>query len=288
MPSFATVRELASATFSRYSRRSGRLLAGALAFYAMLSVAPLCLIALQIAGTFLGEAAARAALVENLERWVGSSGAETIVGLVDRVHRPDGGIRSALTLLLLFYASTRLFSQLRRALDILWDVPIPERKGFVAKLSHQLQKRALSFVLACGVGLVLVVIVFVRAAYAIGAEALGAESPAGARAVAALVSYVVTTLMFATVLKVLPTQKIPWRDALLGGAVTAILFSFGTMAVSAYLAHKGVNATYGEAGAVIVLVLWMHYSSQVFLIGASFTGESAVRRGVLETRAPDG
>lgn len=283
-----TVKELASATLSRYSRRGGRLLAGALAFYAMLSIAPLCLIALQVAGTFLGEAEARSALGDNLGRWVGPSGAATIIALVDRVHRPDGGVRSALTLLLLFYASTRLFSQLKRALDILWDVPIPERKGFAEKLKHQLEKRALSFVLACGVGVVLVAIVLVKTAFTMGAHSLGEDSPAAARALAAVVSFVVTVLMFAIVLRVLPTEKIPWRDALLGATVTAVLFTFGTMAVSAYLGHKGVNATYGEAGAVIVLVLWMHYSSQVFLIGAAFTGESALRRGKLKTRTEPG
>ncbi len=273
---------------SRYSRRGGRLLAGALAFYAMLSIAPLCLIALQVAGTFLGEERARAALADNLGRWVGPSGATTIVALVDRVHRPDGGLRSGLTLLLLFYASTRMFSQLKRALDILWDVPIPERKGFVEKLRHQLEKRALSFVLACGVGLVLVGVVLVKTAYAMGAHSLGEDSAAGARAVASIVSFAVTVVMFAVVLRVLPTEKIPWRDAFVGATVTAVLFTLGTMAVSAYLGHKGVNATYGEAGAVIVLVLWMHYSSQVFLIGASFTAESALRRGMLKTRTEPG
>ncbi len=254
----------------------------------MLSIAPLCLIALQVAGTFLGEAQARAALADNLGHWVGPSGSTTIISLVDRVHRPDGGVRSALTLLLLFYASTRLFSQLKRALDILWDVPIPERKGFVAKLRNQIEKRALSFVLACGVGVVLVVIVLIKTAFTMGAHSLGEESPFATRALASIVSFLVTIVMFAVVLRVLPTEKIPWRDAFLGATVTAILFTLGTSAVSAYLGHKGVNATYGEAGAVIVLVLWMHYSSQVFLIGASFTGESALRRGKLKTRAPDG
>ncbi|CAN5773982.1 N/A [soil metagenome] len=283
-----TIKELASATLSRYSRRGGRLLAGALAFYAMLSIAPLCLIALQVAGTFLGEAEARTALEENLERWVGASGATTIFGLVARVNRPGGGPRAVLTLVLLFYASTRLFSQLKRALDILWDVPIPERKGFVAKLKNQLEKRALSFVLACGVGIVLVAIVLVKTAFSLGEDSIGAHSAGASRVLATLVSFAVTVVMFAIVLRVLPTEKIPWRDAFLGALVTAVLFTVGTNAVSAYLGHKGVHATYGEAGAVIVLVLWMHYSTQVFLIGAAFTGESALRRGKLKTRAEGG
>jgi membrane protein len=279
------MRDLVKGTFSRFSRRGGRLLSGALAFYAMLSVAPLCLIALQVAGTFTSERLARAALLENLERWVGPGGAHTLGDLIDRVHRPDASLRSAATILLLFYASTRLFSQLKRALDILWDVPVPEVHGFRAKAFQQLEKRALSFLLVAGIGVVLVGLVGLKTGFSLASDALGrAPPPLLWRVVETTTSLVVSTALFAVLFRVLPSVRISWRDAFVGALVTGALFGLGTLAVSAYLGHNGVNATYGEAGAVIVLVLWVHYSAQVFLIGAAFTGERAIRAGRLATR----
>ena len=279
------MRDLVKGTFSRFSRRGGRLLSGALAFYAMLSVAPLCLIALQVAGAFTSEGAARAALLENLARWIGPSGAHTLGDLIDRVHRPEASLRSALTLLLLFYASTRLFSQLRKALDILWDVPVPEVHGFGAKAFQQLEKRALSFLLVAGIGLLLVGLVGLKTGFSLASDALGQQPPPVIwRIVETLTSLVVSTALFAVLYRVLPSVRISWRDAFVGALVTGALFGLGTLAVSAYLGHKGVNATYGESGAVIVLVLWVHYSAQVFLIGAAFTGERAIRAGRLTTR----
>jgi len=279
------MRDLVKGTFSRFSRRGGRLLSGALAFYAMLSVAPLCLIALQVAGAFTNEQLARAALIENLARWVGPGGAHTLGDLIDRVHRPDASLRSALTLLLLFYASTRMFSQLKRALDILWDVPVPEVHGFGAKALQQLEKRSLAFILVAGIGVVLVGLVALKTGFSLAEDALGqAAPPVLWRVTETTASWAVSTALFAVLYRVLPSVRISWRDAFVGALVTGVLFGLGTLAVSAYLGHKGVNATYGEAGAVIVLVLWMHYSAQVFLIGAAFTGERAIRAGRLVTR----
>ncbi len=280
------MRSLIRSTLGAFTGRGGRSLAGAIAFYAMLSVAPLLVIALQIAGALTGASAARAALLDDLTGWVGKDGAATIIALVDRVHRPGAGWHSLLPIAVMLYASTRLFSQLKRALDQVWAVSPPHAAGLRDKVRAQLGKRLTSFLLVLGVGLVLVALVAVRAGYAHAASALGGDRPLAWRITETGSSVAIAALLFAVLFKVLPHASIPWREALLGGLITAALFTAGSSVVGAYLSHRDVAARYGEAGSVVVLLLWVHYSSQVFLLGAAFTGEWAREHGHLPAATP--
>jgi len=274
------MRELLSATWSTFSRRGGRLLGGAIAFYAMLSVAPLLVIALDVAGLLTSAKLARATLLENLRQYVGASGAETIASLVSRVERPGAGLRGALAALVLVYASTRLFNELETALDHLWSLPEPASQSFVERLRHHVRRRLFNFGLVLASGLVLVVLVIAKLAFDAITAKLGLVTPMGWKLTEGATSLLVCTALFGTLFRVLTSARFPWRQALLGGAVTAALFSAGAYAISWYLSRAAsVAAAYGDAASIVVLLLWVHYSAQIFLFGAAFTGEWVKRHG---------
>jgi membrane protein len=274
------MRALLAATLSTFSRRGGRLLGGAIAFYAMLSVAPLLVIALYVAGLVTSEKLARQALLENLTQYVGPTGAHTLGALISRVERPGAGFRGALAAMVLVYASTRLFNELETALDHLWSLPEPPSQSFLERLRQRLTRRLLSFGLVLGSGLVLVVLVVLKLAYDAAMTKLGIVIPMGWKLTEGAGSVVICTLLFGALFRLLTTARFPWAQAMLGGAFTAVLFSAGAYAISFYLSYAStVAAAYGDAASIVVLLLWVHYSAQIFLFGAAFTGEWVKRHG---------
>jgi membrane protein len=258
-------------TVHTFSRKGGRLLGAGIAFYSLLSVAPILLIALRVAALFTGVAPAQAALREDLAFWLGDEGAANAMELVARVRTPESASQ-IVVLLLLVYASTRLFSGLKRALNQLWDVPPPESHGVKHKVLRQLRKRALAFLLVVLVGLVLVAVVVARGAFAFASNVVGRSLPFTWELLHTTGSILITALLFGLLFRVLPDKRIAWPRALEGGFVTALLFALGTVLVSAYVGHKHVGASYGAAGSLVMLLLWVHYSAQIFFLGAAFTG----------------
>ena len=264
-------------TVSTFSRKGGRLLGAGIAFYSLLSVAPILLIVLRFAALFTGAAPARAALREDLAFWLGGDGADDAMDLVARVRTPASA-SELLVLVLLIYASTRLFSGLKRALNHLWDVPHVESKGMKERVLRQLKKRFTAVLLVLFVGLVLVAVVLARGAFAFATGVVGRSLPIAWELLHTAGSILVTALLFGLLYRVLPDRRIPWRHALEGGLVTALLFAVGTVLVSAYVGHKEVAATYGSAGSLVMLLLWVHYSAQIFFLGAAFTHARIQRR----------
>jgi membrane protein len=272
--------DLLKATYSTFSRRGGTFLGGGIAFYALLSVAPLLVIALYVAGFLTSEKLARAALVENLAHYLGPTGAATLGTLMSRVERPGAGFRGALAALVILYASTRLFNQLETALDHLWSLPEPPTTSFLENVRREVFRRLLTFGLVLATGLVLVVIVIVKLGYDAATMKLGIATPLTYTISSAVGSLVVCTFLFAAIFRLLPSASFPFRQALLGGAVTALMFSLGAYAISFYLGHTtSVAASYGDAASIVVLLLWVQYSAQIFLLGAAFTGEWVKRNG---------
>jgi membrane protein len=271
--------ELLLATWSTFMRRGGRLLGGALAFYAMLSTAPLLVMALYVAGFVTSERLAREALLENLTHYVGPSGAATLGGLIARVERPGFGWHGVLAGAVLVYASTRLFSELEGALDHVWGLPEPPSMSFLQSVRRELVTRAFNFALVLATGVTLIALVVLKLGYDAAAMKLHLSITVGWRLTEGVGSVGVCTLLFAGIFRLLPSASFPFRQALLGGAVTAAMFSAGAYGISAYLAYSPVTATYGDAASIVVLLLWVHYSAQIFLLGASFTGEWVKRHG---------
>ncbi len=245
----------------------------------MLSTAPLLVIALYVARFFTNEKLARDALLENLTHYLGPSGASTLDGLMERVSRPGAGWRGALAGSVLIYASTRLFNELETALDHLWSLPEPESTSFLMNLRREILRRLFNFALVLATGFILIVLVVIKLAFDAVTMKLGIATPLAWSLMEGGGSLFVCTVLFAALFRLLPSARFPWRQALLGGAVTAAMFSLGAYGITAYLAHASIVQTYGDAASIVVLLLWVHYSAQIFLLGASFTGEWVKRNG---------
>lgn len=280
------MREILVGTWTTFSRRGGRLLGGAIAFYAMLSTAPLLVMALYVAGFVTSESLARETLLENLTRYVGANGAATIGGLIARVQKPGAGWHGILAGVVLVYASTRLFSELEAALDHIWGLPEPPSQSFLQDVRRELVSRLFNFALVLATGVILIVLVLVKLGYDAAVMKLHVSVAMGWRVTEAIGSVAVCTLLFAAVFRLLPSASFPFRQALLGGAVTAALFSAGAYGISAYLSRVPVVETYGDAASIVVLLLWVHYSAQIFLLGASFTGEWVKHHGGFKVDKP--
>lgn len=274
------MKQLVGDTVRSFARHGGTLLAGACAFFALLSAAPMLFIAITIAGAVTDRASARAELLRGLGAWLGPEGAATIGHLLAAGDiRPAGLWPSVASGLVLVYGSTRLFTQVQRALNHLWDVRARAPGDFRGKVLRQVERRILSF------GLVLLCAAFLLASVGMRAFLERAEDVLGAHLSSRWLvldhagTFVVAAALFAALFKVLPDVRVDLRDAAAGALVTAALFHVGKLLLGVYLGHKDLAATFGPAGSVVMILLWVHYSAQIFFLGASFTAAWAKRSG---------
>jgi len=282
MPSMGGVGSLLRDTYRTFARRGGRILGGAIAFYSMLSIAPLLIIAVHLAGVLTTADRARDALVADLSRWIGSDGAATLASMLSRAERSDRGpLSSALSVALLLYASTRLFGALQFSLHQMWGVQARSGHGVRAKALGQLRKRSLRFLMVLLVGAVIVALVALKSTFAAANSVIGGRLNLSGfeHVLEVTLSFGVTTLLFLAVFKLLPEVVMATRDVLVGAVVTSVLFSIGTTAVALWLGRKGIESTWGAAASIVMLLLWVHYSAQIFFFGAAFTDAWARRQG---------
>jgi membrane protein len=244
----------------------------ALAYYTMFSLAPLLLIVVSVAGLVFGEEAARGEIAAQLGVLMGAHSAAAVQDLLVSVKQPGQGASfSLLGLVLLFVGATTVFGELQDALDRIWRVPaVTARSGWVTLL----RTRLLSFGMVLAIGFLLVVSLVASAALALLGR-WGAPLFQGWYALAAsanaLGSLVLIAVMFALIYKVMPRARVQWRDVWIGAAFTAMLFLLGKFAIGWYVGQSGVASGFGAAGSLLVVLLWIYYSAQIFLIGAEFT-----------------
>jgi membrane protein len=251
----------------------------AIAYYTLFSLAPLLLIVVSLAGIVFGPEAARGEIFAQLKDLLGEQGAAAAQGLLQSVNKPAQGLlATAIGLVTLVLGAASVFAELQNALDRIWRAPL--RKG--SGLWSLIRTRLLSFGMVLGIGFLLIVSLLASAliaafgkryANAFGGWALVAE------ALNAAISFVVVTALFAMIYKILPRVRIGWRDVWIGAAVTALLFAIGKTLIGLYLGRSGVASGFGAAGSLIVLLVWMYYSAQIFLLGAEFTHVYAHARG---------
>jgi len=243
----------------------------ALAYYTVFSIAPVLLIVISIAGLVFGEDAARGEIVAQLQGLMGSDAAKTIEGLLQSVNKPGKGIFSTIVgIVVLLIGATTVFGELQDALDRIWRAPAREGSG----VWNLLRTRLLSFGLILGVGFLLIASLVVSA----GLAALGkwwAPLFGGwevlAQAVNLLISFGLVTAIFAMIYKIMPRVKIEWHDVWIGAAVTSLLFTIGKFLIGVYIGKSGVASGFGAAASLVVLLVWVYYSAQIFLLGAEFT-----------------
>ncbi len=244
----------------------------ALAYYTLFSIAPLLLIVISLAGLVFGPDAARGEIFAELRGMMGDQGAAAAQALLQSLNKPAQGVfGTALGLVLLGVGAISVFGELQDSLDRIWRAPGRPAGGGLWAL---VRARLLSFGMVLGIGFLLIVSLVASAAVA----ALGKFSAplfGGWVVVAELlnvaVSFALVTVTFALIYKIIPRVKIGWRDVWTGAAVTALLFAIGKSLIGLYLGRSSFASGYGAAGSLVVLLVWMYYSAQIFLLGAEFT-----------------
>ena len=246
-------------------------LGASLAYYTLFALSPVLLVATAIAGLVFGAEAVRGEIVGQIQGLVGRQGAEAVQAMLESASRPSSSIPATIIgLVTLFLGATGAFLELQTALNAIWRVK--PRPG--ANVRDFVVQRLISFGLVVGVGFLLLVSLLVSAALAALSRYLGQIFPALTafwEAGNVLVSLFVITLLFAMVYKILPDVRLRWRDVWVGSLVTAGFFSIGKQLIGLYLGTSSVGSSYGAAGSVVVLLIWVYYSAQVVLLGAEFT-----------------
>lgn len=271
---------LFSDTVNEWFKHKVPRLGASLAFYTVLSLAPLLVVIVALAGAVYGEEAARGQIVVQLTGLIGRTGATVIEDIIKQASQPTVGILATLAgLVTLFFGATGVVAELRDALNTIYEIPSPEVSGFRSVLLF-VRERLFSFAMVLGVGFLLVVSLALNAWLAAMGTWFTGWLPALALQIAStVVSWVVITALFAGIYKALPDVTIEWRDVILGAAVTSLLFNAGKLAIGLYLGTSTVASAYGAAGSLVVLLIWVYYSAQIFFLGAEFTQVFANRYG---------
>lgn len=256
----------------------------ALSFYTLFSMAPVLVLVISIAGLFFGKQAARGEIFGQIQGLVGAQGAAAVEAVLAATKRSGNGVFAAATAVaLLVVGATTVFSELKDSLDELWDVPPRQQPG----LWGLLRSRLLSFSLILVLAFLLLVSLTINAALAVVERFWGALWSGSTSGIALMVaevlssafSFAVVALLFGTIFKMLPETRVAWRDVALGAIVTALLFTLGKHLIGLYLGNSAVASSYGAAGSVVALMLWIYYSAQIFFFGALVTRQYALQFG---------
>lgn len=266
--------QLLRTTFEEWRDDNASRLAAALAYYTVFSLAPLLIIIIAVAGLVIGQQQARGEVVAQIEGFVGSQSAELINTMLTNTNQQSSNIIATVVgLVTLLLGATGVFGELQGSLNQIWDVK-PRPQTTQQGIRSLLISRVLSLGMVLVIGfLLLVSLVITTTLAALSSWVLGETSRTAffGQALNFIVSFAVTTLLFALIYKVLPDIKIAWRDVLVGAAFTALLFSLGRLLISFYLTRSSVTSVYGAAGSLVVLLLWVFYSAQIVFFGAEFT-----------------
>jgi membrane protein len=282
MQFFRTAYEMARDTFTAYGKDKCPRLGAALAFYTLLSLAPMLLVVIGITGLVLGDArTAREQVVTQFRDLSGEQGAEAVGVMLDNTKSPAGGVLStAIGVVVLVVGATGVFVQLQDSLNAVWNVPDRPSKGL--GIWSLVKGHLLSFAAVCGLGFLLLV------SLALGAGLSGLQGWLEARIgggswwlgwANSLVSLLLAAVLFAFIFKVLPAAKVSWRSVWVGAGVTAALFTLGKYLIGEYLGRAAVGSSFGAAGSLVALLVWVYYSAQLLLLGAEFTQVYATRFG---------
>ncbi len=271
--------ELLKATYNAWSDAKASEMGGALAYYTVFAVSPLLLISIAVATWLLGPEAAQARFNEELTATVGKPVADAIQSIL--VHAQgfgSGVLATVIGVVTLLFGASGVFGQLQESLNTIWGVEPKPGRG----IRGLIRDRFLSFTMVLGTAFLLLVSLVISTALAALGHLLQPAPGVGAwvwQVVHALISFGIITLLFALIYKVLPDATIGWRDVWIGAVLTAALFTIGKYLLGLYLARGSVTSGYGAAGSLVLILVWVYYSSQILLFGAAFTRVYADRYG---------
>src|SRR5438093_2841333 len=239
----------------------------ALAYYALFAMAPLLVLIIAVAGLVLGRAAAQGRLVDEIQGLMGPDGARMVEGMIEHVSSPASGIAATLaSLATILLGASGVVGQLRTSLNRIWGVRATQ--GGVRGMMRQ---RLAALGLIVGIGVLMLVSVTLSAVLSAVREVLATHVPLLSRLLPAAnfaLSFLLATALFGMIYRVLPDVDLGWGDVILGAAVTALLFTIGKSLLGVYLGRAGVTSVYGAAGALVLVLLWIYYSSQILLLAA--------------------
>jgi membrane protein len=262
---------LVKATFSSWLDDYAPSMGAALAYYTLFSIAPLLLIVISTAGLVFGEQAVRGEIFDQLRDLMGDQGAQAVQSLLESVSQPEESVAGTIVgTILLLVGATTVLGELQDAFDRIWRAPAKEEAGWWKVL----RGRLLSFGIILGIGFLLIVSLVFSAALAALGKWWGPYFP-GLEVLAASVNFVFSfalmTAMFAMLYKFMPRVKIAWKDVWAGATVTALLFAVGKLLIGLYIGKSAISSGFGAAGSLVVVLVWVYYSAQIFLLGAEFT-----------------
>jgi membrane protein len=252
--------------------------AASLALYTLLSVAPLLIVSIKVAGIALGDEAARGQVSEEMGRLVGPQAGAAIEAMVANAKEPGQGvIGSIIGIAVLLFGASGVFGELQASLNQIWEVRPRPNRGIVGFIKD----RFFSFTMVMGVAFLLLVSMVVTAALATVTEHFREYVPYPALwwALNLVIGLGITTVLFALIYKVIPDAKINWHDVWIGAFATAVLFSVGRVALSWYVGRSATVSPFGAAGSLVALIVWVYYSAQILFFGAEFTQVFATRYG---------
>jgi membrane protein len=258
----------------------------AIAFYTVTSIAPVLLIVIAIAGLAFGQEAAQNAITAQLSDLMGQQTAEVLQAAVANASSKSSGITATIIgIVTLLVTASGVFGEMQSALNAIWKA---KPKG--TTVSRLIRARAASLGLVVTLGFLLMVSLVVSTALTAFGNYLDAILPFGKiilTVLNVLVSLLLISCLFAAIYKVLPDRDLQWSDVVVGAVATAILFTIGKSLISWYIGSSAIASSFGAAGALIVLLLWVYYSAQIFLLGAEFTKVYATTRGSMRDDDPD-
>jgi membrane protein len=269
---------LVKTTVDEFMKDRALRLGAALAYYSIFSIAPLVIIVIAVAGFFLGEGAVRDQIVQQLRDWVGDNGTQAIVSMVGAHKQGNSLVATIIGIVALLFGASGVFGQLQDSLNVIWGVQPKPGVG----VGSFIRSRFLSFAMVLGIGFLLLISMLLSTFLSALTGAFGhylTIPPWVAEVLNFAVSFGVITLLFGMIFKVLPDAKVQWRDVWMGALFTALLFTIGKYLLGLYLGRATVASSYGAAGSLVVLLLWVYYSSLILFFGAEFTKVYAKARG---------
>lgn len=258
----------------------------ALAYYTLFALAPLLVVVIGIGGMVFGQEAARGEVFRQIDGLVGTEGAKAIQALLIEADRPERSIPATiLGVVTFFLGATGAFGALQGALNSIWEVKAKPRGA----IWSWLRQRLLSFGMVLAIGFLLVVSLTISAAIGALGQFLQNRMTGGEelwQVLNFLASLGFITVLFALIYKVLPDVRLGWRDVWVGALITSLLFGLGKFLIGLYLGHATIGSTFGAAGSVVVILIWVYYSAQVVLFGAELTQAWVKRVGAEVTGQP--
>ncbi len=252
-------------------------LGAALSYYVFSSIAPLLVVAVGIVGIVLGRTAAQEQIISSVYTSLGKDTANALDELIKKAAQPGAGVVATIIgLVLAFFAASGIFIQIKDALNTVWDVkPVPPKNGVLGLILA----RVFSILGVLGFGAFVIAFLVSRVALASFSTQLGLENPVFLGLLSNVLSLALFTVLFALTYKFMPDVQLPWNDVWLGAFVTALLFTLGQYAIGFYLGRSSASSVYGAAGSLVVILIWIYFSSQILFFGAEITWVYSQKRG---------